>query len=180
MELGPTRNAAYAADEPYPEVEDERSELLERLAGLMSVVSTVALHALPGVMAWALSAGKGLNVLAPIVAEAAVQERLGRLATLLSVVAAILATETVVWRARPFGLVPLLATGGVLMAALFPFLAAPHQLTFGVAPALVGILLSYGYLVLQATVGVIIGATVSWLFLAFGAASPPPRPTPRK
>jgi hypothetical protein len=51
-------------------------------------------------------------------------------------------------------------------AALFPSLADWHRVRLGLAPEQFAVLQSYCYLALRVAVGILMGATVSWILLA--------------
>jgi hypothetical protein len=164
-------------------IENENAEALAKLRAFLRVVFGVALYgALPALLVWALSAARDLNLLSPLI-DAGVQQRLGRLGLFLGAVAAIIATESLTRLNRPFGLGPFFLTVTGLGVAMFPFLAARHEVTFGLSEQQVGLVLSYAYLVVEVAVGLLVGAIMSWILLAHGDPEPlplRPRYTPRK
>lgn len=168
-------------DDPY--AEDERSPVLAKLAGALRVVWSVVLYdGVPALLAWAVSAVEVVDVVSPFT-DASLPRRLGRLGLFLSVIAAIITNESVIRLARPFGLGKFVLTVSTLGVALFPLLAAWHRLPLGLTPDQLAVVLSYAYLILKVAVGVLIGATVSWVLvghLSAPAATPAASYTPRK
>ncbi|MGH7393214.1 MAG: hypothetical protein ACREM3_27725, partial [Candidatus Rokuibacteriota bacterium] len=115
--------------------------------------------------------------------EGAVAERLGRLGLFLGMGAAVIATESLIRMARPFGLGSFLLTAAAMGVAMLPFVAEPHDVKLGLTQGQFAVVVSYAYLVLKVGVGVIVGAVLSWILLVH--AAPPStsrvrRLTPRK
>src|SRR5206468_2307768 len=74
--------------------------------------------------------------------------RLAGMGVFLSVIAAVITTESVTRLARPFGVRHFLATVVLIGAALFPSLADWHRVRLGLAPEQFAVLQSYCYLAL--------------------------------
>src|SRR3989454_596713 len=92
--------------------------------------------------------------------------RLAGLGLFLSVVAAIITTESVTRLARPFSIGHFLTTVVLIGAALFPTLADWHRLRLGLTPEQFALVQAYCYLALKVMVGILIGATLSWILQA--------------
>jgi hypothetical protein len=166
----------WRADDLDEEAERPPSRIPAALLTVVGIAWGIALYdGLPAVLAWAVSAGEGLDVFSQFI-EASLQQRLGRLGLFLSVVAAIITTESVTRLVRPFGLAEFLLTALGIGGALFPFLAASHRVSLGLTADQLAVLLSYAYLALKIFVGILIGATVSWVLLAHGPRRPAPAP----
>src|SRR5207247_8317650 len=78
--------------------------------------------------------------------------------------------------ARPFGVRHFLATVVLIGAALFPSLADWHRVRLGLAPEQFAVLQSYCYLALKVAVGILVGATLSWILLTRYVSQPSRRP----
>ena len=61
-------------------------------------------------------------------------------------------------------------------AALFPSLADWHRVRLGLTPEQFALLQAYCYLALKVAVGMLVGATVSWILLTRYVALPSRRP----
>lgn len=176
------------ADEPFSdddlyERDDENAEALARIRAFFAVVWQVALHVgLPVMAVWAINASERVDVFAPFI-DGAVVDRLGRLGLFLGMGAAVIATESLIRVARPFGLGSFLLTSAAMGVAMLPFVAEPHDVKLGLTTGQFAVVVSYAYLILKVGVGVIVGAVVSWILLVHAAPSPPSRArrvTPRK
>ena len=153
-------------DDRYEEDEERRSPVLERLVAALGVVWGLVLHVgVPAGLVLAVSTAEQLDVFGPL-ADAVLQRRLGPLSLLLGAIAAVITTYSFTLLGRPFSLGKFLLTATVIGAAIFPFLAAANHLTLGLTPDQFAVLLSYAYLGLKVAVGVLIGATVSWMLLS--------------
>lgn len=154
-------------DEEYDEEErEERSPVLDRLVGLLGTIWSLVLHAgVPVALVLAVSTAERLDVFSPITG-ADLQRRLGPMGLLLGAVAAVITTYSFTLLGRAFSLGKFLLTAIVIGAAIFPFLAAANKLTLGLTPDQFAVLLSYAYLALKVAVGVLIGATVSWMLVS--------------
>lgn len=158
-------------DDQYEEDEEERSPVLDRLVAGLGVVWSLVLHAgIPVALVLAVSTAERLDVFAPLT-DAAMQQRLGPMGLLLGAIAAVIATYSFTLLGRAFGLGKFLLTAVVIGGAIFPFLAAANQLTLGLTPDQFAVLLAYAYLCLKVAVGVLIGATVSWMLLSHTVAA---------
>lgn len=168
--------SSFGADDRYEEAEDDRGggqAAFDNLRSALRVLSNILLAAwslvlhvgLPAALAWGVSTAQGLNVLAPLI-DAPVQRQLGPLALLLSIVAAVITTESVTRLSEPFGLGKFFVTTVAVAGAAFPFLAVSHRLTLGLKPDQIAVVLSYAYLALTVAIGVLIGAIVSWVLLS--------------
>jgi hypothetical protein len=163
-------------DDPYEEDAEERSPVLDWLLGGLAVVWSLVLHAgVPAALVLAVSTAERLDVFAPLT-DAALQQRLGPLGLLLGVVAAVITNYTFTLLGRPFSLGKFLVTAVVIGGAIFPFLAAANRLTLGLTPDQFAVLLSYAYLGLKVAVGVLIGATVSWMLVSHSTTAEAGRP----
>jgi hypothetical protein len=142
--------------------------MAEVLAPVLAVV-TLGGHilfydALPAALAWLVGSTAGLNLFAGF--ESPPFQRVAALGVFLSALAAIIAAESITRLARPFSVGPFLVTAIAIGAALFPSLADWHRMRLGLAPEQFAVLQSYCYLALRVLVGILIGATVSWILLA--------------
>jgi hypothetical protein len=148
------------------------SEGSGRVAAMLApvlVVVGLAAHvlfydALPAALAWVVGSTGGLNLFAGF--ESPTFQRVAGLGVFLSALAAIITTESITRLARPFSVGPFLITSLAIGAALFPSLADWHRMRLGLAPEQFAVLQSYCYLALRVLVGILIGATVSWILLA--------------
>jgi hypothetical protein len=153
----------------YEEEPDEardlaRWEFLARLLVPVRIAGHVLFYdALPALLAWGLGSARWLDLFSAF--DNPALRRLTGLGIFLSIVAAIMTTESVTRLARPFSLRQFLATTVVIGVALFPPLADWHRIRLGLAPEYFALLQSYSYLVLKITVGILIGATVSWVLV---------------
>ncbi len=158
------------------DVFEDRSEeldsvVLAKLGAALGVLWSLLLYdALPAAAAWALSAAESLDIFAPFI-EAPLQARLGRLGLFLGMVAAVIANESLTRLGRPFRLPHLVGTLAALGVALFPFLAAAHRVPLGLPADVFAVIVSYAYLVLKVTVGILIGATISWILIGHGVTT---------
>lgn len=160
------REGWFDRDDRYEEEEEQRSRVLERLLPALGVVWSLVLHAgVPAALVLAVSTAEHLDVFGPLT-DAVLQRRLGPLGLLLGAIAAVITTYSFTLLGRPFSLGKFLLTAVVIGAAIFPFLAAANRLTLGLTPDQFAVLLSYAYLGLKVAVGVLIGATVSWMLLS--------------
>src|SRR5438046_315509 len=99
------------------------------------------------------------------------------LSLLVRGVPARITTESVTRLARPFSVGQFLTTVVLFGAALFPTLAEWHRVRLGLTPEQFALLQAYCYLALKLMVGILVGATVSWILLArHTPLLPPPRP----
>ena len=119
---------------------------------------------LPATLAWVVGSVEGLNLFAGF--ENPSFRRVAGLGVLLSALGAIITTESITRLARPFSIGPFLVTVAAIGVALFPSLADWHRLRLGLTPEQFAVLQSYCYLALRVMVGILIGATVSWILLA--------------
>lgn len=141
------------------------AELLAKLLAVVAVAGHVLFYdALPAALAWVIGSVNGLDLFAGF--ESPSFRRVAGLGVFLSAVAAIITTESVTRLARPFSVGHFLATTAAIGLALFPSLADWHRLRLGLTPEQFAVLQSYCYLALRVTVGILIGATVSWILLA--------------
>ena len=159
---------------PYSDEADEssagrRSEMLEKLLVPVAIVGHVLFYdVLPALLTWVVGSTAGLDLFSAI--DNPSLRRLAGLGLFLSVVAAIITTESVTRLARPFSIGHFLTTVVLFGAALFPTLAEWHRMRLGLPPEQFALLQAYCYLALKLMVGILVGATVSWILLA--------RPTP--
>ena len=155
--------------------DEDRWPVLERLVAAVGAVWSLALHAgVPAALVLLISTAERLDVVAPL-SDAAVRQRLGPLGLLLGVVAAVITNYSFTLLGRPFGVGKFLLTAVVIGAAVFPFLASASRLTLGLTPHQFSVLLSYSYLGLKVAVGVLIGATVSWMLVSHAVPARPAR-----
>jgi len=160
---------ASRASGPVQAVLDNLLRVLDVVLNLLSGVWNLVLHVgLPAVLAWGVGAARGLDVLSPLIDEG-LQRRLGPLALLLSIGAAIITTESITRLDRPFGIGKYLLTTVAVGAAMFPFLAVGHHVPMHLTPDQIAMALSYAYLALRVGMGVLIGALVSWVLLSHPA-----------
>src|SRR5207244_3566082 len=154
---------------PYSDEADERSagrrsEMLEKLLVPVAIVGHVLFYdVLPALLTWVVGSTAGLDLFSAI--DNPMLRRLSGLGLFLSVVAAIITTESITRLARPFSLRHFLATALVIGVALFPPLADWHRIRLGLAPEHFALLQAYCYLALKVTVGILVGATVSWILV---------------
>jgi hypothetical protein len=140
------------------------SEWLARLLVPVRIAGHVLFYdVLPGLVAWGIASAGWLDVFSAF--DNPALRRLAGLGVFLSVVAAIITTESVTRLARPFSLRHFIATVVVIGVALFPPLADWHRIRLGLAAEHFALLQSYCYLALKVTVGILVGATVSWILL---------------
>lgn len=151
-------------------------DVLRRWAGVLA--GFAACIGLPAGLAWIIG-GERFDVLGPLI-DPVLPMRLGRLGLLLSLVAAIVTTQSLLWLGRPFGIPQLAGTVGLIALALFPFLASIHRMPFGLTEEQIAVASAYAYLVLKVAVGVLAGAIVSWILMVHLPAAAAQRYTPRK
>src|SRR3989442_14672918 len=155
---------------PYSDEADERSagrrsEMLEKLLVPVAVVGHVLFYdVLPALLTWVVGSTAGLDLFSAI--DNPSLRRLAGLGLFLSVVAAIITTESVTRLARPFSIGHFLTTVVLIGAALFPTLADWHRLRLGLTPEQFALVQAYCYLALKVMVGILIGATLSWILQA--------------
>src|SRR5205809_68194 len=119
---------------------------------------------LPALLTWVVGSTAGLDLFSAI--DNPSLRRLAGLGLFLSVVAAIITTESVTRLARPFSIGHFLTTVVLIGAALFPTLADWHRLRLGLTPEQFALVQAYCYLALKVMVGILIGATLSWILQA--------------
>ena len=153
-----------------------RSQLLEKLLVPVAIAGHVLFYdVLPAVLAWVVGSTAGLDLFSAF--DNPSLRRLAGLSLFLRVVAAIITTESVTRLARPFSVGQFLTTVVLFGAALFPTLAEWHRVRLGLTPEQFALLQAYCYLALKLMVGILVGATVSWILLArHTPLLPPPRP----
>src|SRR5438876_2495250 len=155
---------------PYSDEADERSagrrsEMLEKLLVPVAIVGHVLFYdVLPALLTWVVGSTAGLDLFSAI--DNPSLRRLAGLGLFLSVVAAIITTESVTRLARPFSIGHFLTTVVLIGAALFPTLADWHRLRLGLTPEQFALVQAYCYLALKVMVGILIGATLSWILQA--------------
>jgi hypothetical protein len=138
---------------------------LAKLLACFGVAGHVLFHdVLPAALTWIVGSSDVLNLFSWF--DTPALRRIAGLGLLLSAVAAIITTESVTRMARPFGVGSLLAIFAAIGVALFPSLAESHRLALGLTPEQFAVVQSYCYLALRVLVGILIGATVSWILLA--------------
>ena len=143
----------------------ERWAWLKRLRVPVVVGGHVLFYdVLPAVLAWGVGSAGGLALFSGF--DQPSLRRVAGLGLFLSVVAAIITTESVTRLGRPFSVLHFLATVVVFGAALFPFLADWYRVGLGLPPEQFAVVQAYCYLALKVMVGILIGATVSWILLA--------------
>lgn len=153
----------------------ECSAWRERLKVPVVIVGHVLFYdVLPAVLAWAVGSAAGLALFS--VFDQPSLRRVAGLGLFLSVVAAIITTESVTRLGRPFSVRHFLVASVVFGVALFPFLADWHRLQLRLPPEQFAVVQAYCYLAMKVIVGTLIGATVSWILLARPAPPPAPRP----
>jgi hypothetical protein len=136
-----------------------------KLLACFGVAGHILFHdVLPAGLAWAVGSSDALNLFSWF--DTPALRRVAGLGLFLSAVAAIITTESVTRMARPFGVGSLLALFAAIGVALFPSLAEGHRLALGLTPEQFAVVQSYCYLALRVLVGMLIGATVSWILLA--------------
>src|SRR5439155_18257820 len=142
-----------------------RSQLLEKLLVPVAIAGHVLFYdALPAVLAGVVGPTAGLDLFSAF--DNPSLRRLAGLGLFLSVVAAIITTESVTRLARPFSIGHFLTTAVLIGAALFPTLADWHRLRLGLTPEQFALVQAYCYLALKVMVGILIGATLSWILQA--------------
>lgn len=164
-------------DEPEEEAPepDEGWPVLERLGrsvgAAVGAAWNLVLHfGIPAAMMLAISTAERLDVVGPLTDDL-LQRRLGPLGLLLGVVAAVITTYSFTLLGRPFSLGKFLVTAIVIGGAIFPFLAASNRLTLGLTADQLAVLLAYAYLGLKVAVGVLVGATFSWVLVSHAVTS---------
>ena len=151
-----------------------RSELLGKLLVPVVIAGHVLFYdVLPALLAWGVSSAGRLDLFSGF--DDPSLRRVAALGLFLSIVAAIITTESVTRLARPFTVVHFLVTVVVIGVALFPSLADWHRVRIGLTPEQFAILQTYCYLALKVMVGILIGATLSWILLARYAPLASPR-----
>ena len=141
------------------------TEFLAKLLAVVGLGGHVLFYdILPAVLVWVVGATDGLNLFAGF--ENPSFRRVAGLGLFLSALGAIITTESITRLARPFSVGPFLITAAAIGVALFPSLADWHRLHLGLTPEQFAVLQSYCYLALRVMVGILIGATVSWILLA--------------
>ena|SRR5438874_2814227 len=141
-----------------------RSEWLARLLVPVRIAGHVLFYdALPALLAWGFGSAGWLDLFSAF--DSPALRRLAGLGLFLSIVAAIITTESITRLARPFRVKHFVATAVVIGVALFPPLADWHRIRLGLAPEHFALLEAYSYLALKIAVGILIGATVSWILV---------------
>lgn len=152
-------------DETQREGSGPFAESLARLLLVVGLGGHILFYdVLPAALAWVVGSAGGLNLFAGF--ESPTFQRVAGLGVFLSALGAIITTESITRLARPFSIGPFLVTVFAIGAALFPSLADWHRLRLGLTPEQFAVLQSYCYLALRVMVGILIGATVSWILLA--------------
>jgi len=152
-----------------------RSELLAKLLVPVGVAGHVLFYdLLPAALTWVVGSPHGLDLFSAF--DHPSLRRLAGMGVFLSVIAAVITTESVTRLARPFGVRHFLATVVLIGAALFPSLADWHRVRFGLTPEQFALLQAYCYLALKVAVGMLVGATLSWILLTRYVALPSRRP----
>ena len=153
------------SDETNDERHVGRWELLWQLLIPVGIAGHILFYdVLPAVLAWAVSSTQGLDLFSGL--DTPSLRRVAALGLFLSAVAAIITTESVTRLARPFSIGHFLATVVAIGVALFPSFADWHRVRLGLTPEQFALLQSYCYLALRVMVGILIGATLSWVLLA--------------
>ena len=153
------------SNETVEESTAQRSAWLERLLVPVVIGGHVLFYdVLPAALAWGVGSAEGLALFSGF--DQPSLRRVAGLGLFLSAVAAIITTESVTRLARPFSVRHFLATVVVFGVALFPFLADWHRVQLGLPPEQFAVVQAYCYLALKVMVGILIGATVSWILLA--------------
>lgn len=142
---------------------------LSALGGRLLVPVVIATRVLcydvlPAALAWLVSSAGGFDLFSSFNNPAL--RRLEGLGLFLSVVGAIITAESVTHMGRPFSVSHFLVTAVVMGVALFPSLAEWHRVRIGLTLEQFALVQTYCYLALKVTVGILIGATVSWILLA--------------
>lgn len=151
-----------------------RWEWVAKLLACFGIAGHVLFHdVLPAGLAWAVGSADVLNLFAGF--DTPALRRVAGLGLFLSAVAAIITTESVTRMTRPFGLGAFLLTVVATSVALFPSLAESHRVALPLTPEQFAVVQSYCYLTLRVIVGILIGATVSWILLAGYVPLAPPR-----
>jgi len=152
-----------------------RSELLAKLLVPVAFAGHMLFYdVLPATLTWAVGSASGLDLFSAF--EPPSLRRLAGMGVFLSVIAAAITTESITRLARPFSVRHFLATVVLIGAALFPSLAEWHRAKLGLAPEQFAVVQSYCYLTLKVAVGMLIGATVSWILLTRYRPLPVHRP----
>ncbi|MGH7324467.1 MAG: hypothetical protein ACREJ9_07455 [Candidatus Rokuibacteriota bacterium] len=156
--------------------EVRRSEWVAKLLVPVAVVGHVLFYVvLPASLTWAVGWAGGADLFSGF--DSAPIRRVAGIGMFLSAVAAIITTESVTRLGRPFSVGHFVVTMVVMGAALFPSLAEWHRVRLGLAPEHFVVLQSYCYLALRVVVGILIGATVSWILLGrYTSVATAPRP----
>jgi hypothetical protein len=156
--------------------EGGRAGLLEKLLVPVAIAGHVLFYdALPALLAWLVGSTAGLDLFSAF--DNPSLRRLAGLSLFLSVVAAIITTESVTRLARPFSVGHFLTTVVLIGVALFPSMADWYRIRLGLTTEQFALLQAYSYLALKVMVGILIGATVSWILLArYAAPASSPRP----
>jgi len=142
-----------------------RPELLWKLLVPVGIAGHILFYdVLPAVLAWAVSSSQGLDLFSGL--DNPSLRRIAALGLFLSALAAIITTESATRLSRPFSIGHFLAACVAIGVALFPSLADWHRIHLGLTSEAYGLLQSYCYLALRIMVGILIGATLSWVLLA--------------
>lgn len=157
----------------YDQSTPGRSEWLARVLVPVGIAGHVLFHdVLPAVLVWAIGSARALDLLSGF--DTPALRPVAGLGLFLSVVAAIITTESLTRLARPFRVVHFLVTVGAIGVVLFPSLAEGHRVQLGLTPEQFALVQSYCYLALRVIVGIMVGATVSWVLLAGSRPLPAP------
>ena len=141
------------------------SELLAKLLVPLGIASHLLFYdVVPGSLVWIAGSREWLDLFSAF--DNPALRRLAGLGVFLSILAAVITTESVTRMARPFRVRHFFGVTVLFGIALFPSLADWHRFRLGLAPEQYAIVQSYCYLTLRVTIGVLIGATVSWILLA--------------
>src|SRR5437867_10528194 len=152
-----------------------RSELLAKLLVPVGIAGHVLFYDVrPAALTWVVGSANGLDLFSAF--DNPSLRRLAAMGVFLSVVAAVITTESITRLARPFSVRHFLATVVLIGAALFPSLADWHRVKLGLAPEQFAVVQTYCYLTLKVAVGMLIGATVSWILLTRYRPLPVHRP----
>jgi len=176
----PRFNGGEGPDMRYGDEMDEpgdvgHSELLAKLLVPVSFAGHVLFYdVLPAALTWIAGSPKGLDLFSAF--EHPALRRLAGIGIFLSVIAAVITTESVTRLARPFSVRHFLVTVVLIGGALFPSLADWHRVRLGLTPEQFALLQAYCYLALKVAVGILIGATVSWILLTRYVSQPARRP----
>lgn len=156
-----------------------RSEWLARALVRVSIVGHVLVHEiLPAGLVWAIGSAEALDVFSGF--DTPALRRVAGLGLFLSAVAAIITTESLTRLARPFRVGHFLIAVSAIGVFLFPSLAEGQRIHLGLTAEQFIVLQSYCYLALRVIVGILIGATVSWVLLAGYSPLPVPRYQPSR